>query len=253
MGRRKYAKRNKHADSHADERWLRTYADMITLLLALFIILYSISMVNVAKFKVVASTMRNAFHNSGKQVVTQHPAIIVFPPKHDPTKTKHSNAEDLQLAALKRCVDAAIAREGLRGSVSTGITRRGLVIGMRTDRVLFDVGSDQVSPKAGALLRRIAPIINSVPNALRVEGRTDKLPFRGDPYGNWRLSSDRATSVLAVLLESGYQRSQHNDIEASAFADTRPIAPTAPDGASPANRRVEVVLLRQHQLLTITP
>jgi len=271
------AKKKREA-AHADERWLLTYADMITLLMALFMVMFSIAVVNKGKFDELARSLREAFNGP----LDRGGSAVLNVGSNNPVQSSNSEldstqasfalkeaakaakatavsravmqraqaleaAQDQSLQAAKTAVDARVKALGFQSQVHTEINERGLVIRLLTDKILFGLGQTDVKPEAVPLLATIASAIDGIPNPIRVEGHTDRVPYTGDRYGNWRLSVLRAVSVLAVLGDHGLTLAHRQDVAPDGFGDTDPLV--AYDGSSlaqPLNRRVEIVVLREN-------
>jgi chemotaxis protein MotB len=246
-------KRKGHEEEHENhERWLVTYADMLTVLMALFIVLFALSVVDKQKFQKFAEGL-NGDLGSGAGVLDGGPGL---------QQSGDSVAVDLQAAitalnsqqareqaAAKEKDDLAQAREKIRqalvakhmeSSVRFEIDERGLVVTVVTDDVLFELGSAALRPTGSAVLDAIAPALKALPNQVTVEGHTDDLPIRGRFASNWELSTERATSVLRYLLDSHAVPAKR--LSAAGYADQRPLAPNTSPAARSANRRVEVIV-----------
>jgi chemotaxis protein MotB len=268
------AKKREHA--HADERWLLTYADMITLLMALFMVLFSIAVVNKGKFDELARSLREAFAgpldkggNSVLNVGTDNPTasapsqIDSMPQPIEPSSRKSGadtsanahaiaraqaldTAQERSLDAAKAVIDRRVSELGFEKQVSTQINSQGLVIRLITDKVLFDVGSSRIRPEGYPLLQVVTDAVQRLgSNPVRVNGYTDAIPYVGDPFGNERLSTDRALAVFIFMLQHGFSLKQHPDAGSGGFGDRDPVVPNdAHTGAGPRNRRVEVVVER---------
>ncbi len=220
-------------------RWLLTYADMITLLMAFFIMLYSMSILNLARFQEVALSIRSGFgeEHQGKGLAA-HGA------------SRGAGIRPLEAGgnvagvpySLIRGLRGEIERRGLEGRVLLGSDERGLVITMLSDRVLFPVGEAVIRPEAEEVLRSVASLIRQVPNDVRVEGHTCSLPVRSGPFAtNWELSTARATEVVRFLIRQGVPARR---LSAAGYADQHPAASNASESTRIRNRRVEIVLLR---------
>lgn len=246
------------------ERWLLTYADMITLLMALFMVLFSISSVNTSKFETLKEVLSDAFSprvvDGGAGVVSGGGADELDRPTPEPpipalaaipldaqssAGQRDANARDEQeeFVRLKRLLDEYARANGFAASVETEIRQRGLVIRVLTDRVLFDSGSATLKPQATPLLGQIARLVNlDVRHPVAVEGHTDPLPIATAYYpSNWELSGGRAASVVRFMAARGTGAAR---LSATGFADLRPIAANSTDQGRSRNRRVEIVLLR---------
>ena len=248
------------------ERWLLTYADMITLLLALFIVLWSISSVNISKFAQLKASLHEAL--SGKVIegssalLSGGPAVLtpqgLQTPTINPAASVNIRASILsQIASslkrqdtqnLKRVqqeVRAYVAKHGLSGRLQTSIDERGLVIRVLTDDLLFDPGQATLQPPAMPLLEHVAGLLtaNGLTNPIRVEGNTDSVPISTPQFhSNWELSTARATAVLSFLLTHGVPASR---LSVAGYADQRPIATNTTAAGRSLNRRVDLVVLRE--------
>jgi chemotaxis protein MotB len=272
-------KRKGHHEEHPDERWLLTYADMITLLMALFIVLWAMSFTDADKFNALARSLKEAFKPTimpgGSSILatggdassptpaesesaTQQKDSIVPTPN-----TPGSAAAQEAVARLKQAQALAQAKEEqdlekVKGLVETELAKskltldqskvfvdpqRGLVIRIVTDKVLFAAGAYVLEPTARPLLRHIARAIDPLPNPVRVEGYTDAVPF-GGPLGNDGLSGMRAASVLQFMESQGF-RGRFHKAEFVGHGAEDPLVPHGPGGYAPRNRRVEIVLVRR--------
>jgi chemotaxis protein MotB len=229
MARRKRA----HAGGHSNnERWLLTYADMITLLLALFIILFSISTISKVKFKVLAHEMSGGF------TATDH---------DDRPVPQKSVAEDTQsLNALAAALRAYIHQRHLTKNVDVHIEKRGVVVSLRTDSAMFKSGSAVLEPQAGEFIHAIAGFLLTPaqrPRMLKIEGNTDDVPISTPLYPtNWELSTSRAVSVTRHLSEHDGISPQR--LAAIGFSEWHPVVPNTSDANRLLNRRVDIVVLR---------
>jgi chemotaxis protein MotB len=256
--RRRQQNRRGDAGEHgggSSERWLLTYADMITLLLALFVVLFSISAVNISKFKTLKETLEQAFSphilSGGGSIIpgggskaTDHKAEAAI----DALATQRSAAatlrsEEEQFRALKAKLDAYAREHGFSAAIETTITERGLVIRLLTDHVLFESGSADLKPEAAPLLTEISSLVNlDRSHPISVEGNTDDVPISTSQFpSNWELSVARATGVVRFMIGHGVVARR---LEASGVAGERPIAPNATAEGRSRNRRVEIALLR---------
>jgi chemotaxis protein MotB len=257
-GRRRYAAEG----SHDEERWLLTYADMITLLMALFMVLFSITSVNKSKLEILSKTLQEAFsgkvlpggtsiRDSGANPKAQSPpAAAPIPAITSVVGQAGSAASTLQAAKeqdsflhLKQQIDAYASSHGLQSKVQTVIAQRGLVIRLLTDRVLFDSGAADLKPQALPVLAQVAELLRSKSTQpVMVEGHTDPVPINGSVFPtNWELSTARASRVVRSLIAGGVPAGR---LSAAGYAALHPIATNATTAGRSRNRRVEIVLLR---------
>ncbi|HEX8753132.1 MAG TPA: flagellar motor protein MotB [Solirubrobacterales bacterium] len=251
--RRRNRRRGGDEDHGGMERWLLTYADMITLLMALFMVLFSISSVNISKFKTLKEALQNAFTpkvlsgggsiipDGGAEKSAQAAATQPVPPAV--AGASSPTLETDVFLRLKRELDAYARRHGFSASIETMVTARGLVIRLLTDKVLFDSGSAVVKSEADPLLVEISHLVNVDPtHPISVEGNTDNVPISTGQYpSNWELSTARAAAVVRFMAQHGVAPKR---LEASGVAGLRPIAPNTTEAGRSRNRRVEIALLR---------
>ncbi len=253
--RRRGRKRRGGDEGHADgERWLLTYADMITLLMALFMVLFSISSVNVSKFHTLKEVLQNAFTpkvlSGGGSILPEGGAQkSAAPPTQQPvpaalaSPSTSPSVEQDEFLRLKRELDSYAQRHGFSASIETMVTSRGLVIRLLTDQVLFDSGSAVVKAEADPLLSKISDLVDVDPShPISVEGNTDDVPISTGQYpSNWELSTARAAAVVRYMASHGVAARR---LEATGVAGLRPIAPNTTEAGRSRNRRVEIALLR---------
>ncbi|MCP8967365.1 flagellar motor protein MotB [Ectobacillus ponti] len=247
------SKKKKH-DEHIDESWLIPYADMLTLLLALFIVLFAMSSVDAAKFKQMAV----AFNQELKGGTGTKEFLSEDKPKTDenlkdkqPSQTQ-SDAEKQaaeqkkkeleELKKLQGQVEQYIKDSKLSVSLQTKLTDRGLLITIM-DNALFDSGKADVKPNAVQLANQIAQLLKAAsPREIMISGHTDNVPISNSKYGsNWDLSTERAINFMKVLL--GNKDLNPAKFSAVGYGEYRPAADNATDAGRAKNRRVEVLIL----------
>jgi chemotaxis protein MotB len=260
-GRRRAA-----AEQENEERWLLTYADMITLLMALFMVLFSITSVNKSKLEILSKTLQEAFSGKvlpGGQSIRDtgaDPKSVSSPTANAPIPaitTLVSQAASPSAAAarlkeqedfrrLKRQIDEYARQKGIQDKLQTIIAQRGLVIRLLTDRVLFDSGLAELKPAASPVLSKVAEILRQERvHQVMVEGHTDTVPIAGSVFPtNWELSTARASRVVRFLIGQGVVSRR---LSAAGYAYLHPIATNVTAAGRSRNRRVEIVLLRSGQ------
>ena len=264
------ARRKRH-DDHEEhenhERWLITYADMITLLMVLFIVLFAIGQTDLKKFAQLRDSL-NGSHGgkSGTPVfdggagplqgsLNIHPkeklgvqdvAASVEQQRAEALEQKQQHdaavqKQDQTFDAAKQQIQKQLDSVGLGGTVQFHKEARGLIVTVVSDRVLFDLGSADLRPEGTQVLNGMAPALVNMPNAITIEGHTDNRPINSTLYTtNWELSTARATSVLRYLVTKGMPG---NRLAAAGYADQKPIAANDTEAHRAENRRVEVVIL----------
>lgn len=213
--------------------WMTTYADMVTLLLSLFVLLYGISNVDEAKFHGLMRSIRGGFGVlEGGLVLDTDPGLAGSP----------SEASIEQLLELMSALGEFIEMEGLEASVKVEHEDRGLIVRF-ADQVFFDLGKADLKPEAIAILKKIAPILKDIPNPIRVEGHTDNWPIKTAQFpSNWELSAHRATSVIRYMVEElGFDPAR---LSAAGYGEYRPVKPNDTAENRAMNRRVDIVIMR---------
>ena len=213
-------------------RWLLTYADMITLLLALFIILFSISTINKVKLQRLVRDLGGGFNSQD--------AI------NNPPNGMTTSASKDTLQAMQAQLQSFISSSSLQKEVQTKIQRNGkkreLVITLLSDKQLYDSGKADLKPETKVVLDQVYRELKNRTNQVRVEGNTDNVPISNAQFpSNWELSAARATGVARYLVEhdglSPYR------ISALGYGQYRPKYPNDTPAHRAANRRVDVVIL----------
>jgi chemotaxis protein MotB len=258
-----------------DERWLLTYADMITLLMALFIVMFAISSVNTSKFNALSKSLKEAFNgkvveggqsilqtggsDNGHRAPTAEAPIPAIQPliqkefakkaKEQQKKSSSGQTEQEEFQKVKAELDKYVKQHGLSSKVTTEITRRGLVIRLLTDKVLFDSGQARVKPAGKPLLKKVSSLLQvDDVHPINVEGYTDNIPIHSPIFPtNWELSTARAASVVRLLIADKVPATR---LGAVGYAQLHPLASNDTAGGRSKNRRVEIVLLRTGQTST---
>jgi chemotaxis protein MotB len=265
-----------HEEHENHERWLVSYADMMTLLMVLFIVLFAISQVDTKKFAALKTGLSAGF---GAPVAIMPGADALLDPggavapdspnlagtDGGPRKSGQASPEiavdptavaklatDTEKAAVakevnnlkkaEKALKKALAKAGLPKSATFRFDERGLVVTIATDNVLFQSGSADLEPQGRTILDAIAPTLFRLPNRLSIDGHTDSIPIHTAQFpSNWYLSSDRANGVLQYLHNlDGLPFSR---MSSTGFADTKPRLTSNDPRALAANRRVEIVVV----------
>jgi chemotaxis protein MotB len=213
-------------------RWLLTYADMITLLMAFFIMMYSMSVVSLDKFDRAATGLRAEFGPP-----TARPGAAGGRPSGRPSSAWSSSIpleEDIQ--SVEDRLQEYIGENQLEDLVRLTHERRGLVISL--------VSEAELRASALAILDRIAGLLLHLPNLVVIEGHTCDLPISTPRYpSNWELSAARACRVARYLVEQKAIPSTR--LAATGYADSRPVASNETEDGRVRNRRVHIVVLSQ--------
>jgi chemotaxis protein MotB len=263
------ARRKKHEEHTNHEAWAIPYGDLVTLLFALFTVMYAMSSVNEGKFRVLSDSLIAAFHGAPKsmqpvnigdkqpgkggdrQLVGVNPTALMklnnnlkvpgvqtgLPPK--PAEA-HRGGEGQMLLRLERAVEDAM--QALIDAKLVTVRRENLwlEIEINTD-ILFKSGVGDFSPDAAPVLDKLAEVLKPFPNPIRVEGHTDDRPIRTAAFpSNWELSAARAASVVHEFTRAGVDPLR---LEIVGFGEFHPREPNTSTEGRNANRRVSILVL----------
>ena len=269
-----------HEEEHViHERWLVSYSDMITVLMALFIVLFAISQVDQEKYIALRSSLAAGFGEGsissaalegssgvmdgttgatdgpeqgtagivdvdtglGEQAANPSPEVVQDQATVDASVLAAAQAEVAHLEQVKQQILSALTAQNLQDSVRFRVDERGLVLGLVADDVFFAQGSAQLTPTAMSVLDVASPTIVALQEPVSVEGHANTVPISGRYATNWELSSDRATQVLRHMVERDGMPGTR--IQAVGYGDTRPLVNGTGEDAMTANRRVDMVIL----------
>lgn len=265
---------HQHEDHLNHEAWAIPYADLLTLLLAFFVVMYAISSLNEGKYRVVADSLSAAFGGPPRSIKPvqvgqvqlrggdfDHPSVIDTGARRGPAQpsrvevpmpvSRREQQNQPQAAANAQASQAQLQALGdeiekaLSGLVASGLVRvrRGanfLAVEIQSD-LLFASGVATPSAAALGTIRQLAGVLRKAPNAVRVEGYTDNQPIRTAQFrSNWDLSAERATNVVYELIDSGIAPGR---LASMGYGEYQPIADNGTVAGRSANRRVELVIL----------
>lgn len=250
------AKKKHHDEGHVNhERWLVSYADMITLLMVLFVVLFAMSKTDVAKYAVLRDSLQRAFSVpvlQGNEPTSLKGAggasfvpPMISPPLEQELLAMTGAPTDARMAAALHEIRQVLLQvpvpSDTSGRVEVGASREGIVISL-AGNILFDSGKSDLKPSGMALLDTLAERLRTMPNEIRVEGHTDNVPIATPLYpSNWELSSARATTVGRYLAEQN--GIAPNRLSAAGYGEFRPVAPNDTREGRARNRRVDLVVL----------
>lgn len=257
-------RRRNRKKSGGAPKWMVTYSDMVTLILVFFILLFSMSQIDLVKFQAVSESFRNRmiFDSFPSPIPMEHPTENSSHLKSGqqsnefkkPTQLPDINDKDKEderehetkdsLHTLMEDVESFLTEHKLTNVISASRTERGVVLVLQ-ERILFDSGEANILKSGKPFLNKIGDLLTNIPNHVKVEGHTDNRPISNYRYpSNWELSGARAGSVIRYLI-------QENDLDESRFSiagygDTRPLVPNTSAKNWSQNRRVEIVILEEH-------
>jgi len=242
------------------ERWLVTYADLITLLMIFFVLMYTMSQVDANKYRAVANSLSVVLTGQALSVLeTQGPSMIegisgqLLPEGEGTVPGNQGELEEVKklIAEFIRTKDLEVSQEQKAGNTSTTKLsdyvvvyeqERGLVISFK-DALLFASGSAELTPRARKIIEKVGATLVDLPNYIRVEGHTDDLPINTVKFpSNWELSVLRASNVVHVLQEAGISAHRLSII---GYGEYRPLVPNEDAQSRAMNRRVDIVILKK--------
>ncbi|THJ17628.1 MAG: flagellar motor protein MotD [Nitrospira sp. CG24B] len=234
--------KKKHEEHENHERWLVSYADFITLLFAFFVVMYSISSVNVGKYRTVSESIKAALNPIVSPPSSPTP-LALSTSKAALTAPDSPGSKEVAIRKLRNLV------KGIKASPQLAMVRitekvNGDIVITIPDQLLFNSGEAAVRSEALRFLEGLGTAIIELNRHTRIEGHTDNVPIRTTQFpSNWELSSTRAVMVVRVLSELYGVPADH--LAAVGHAETRPLTANADAEQRAKNRRVEVVILEQ--------
>ncbi len=259
------------------DRWMITYADLITLLLIFFVILYAMSSLDTDKYKIVTGSLSETF-KSGSSILDGSNGILdtgqANPDNgttdNSSTETENGNAagganvsdeteatppsarelafreQEAKLADLMGVITKYVEDNQLGEQIFVSDKPQGIEITL-SDRFLFDVGKAELKSPAFPALQQLSGLFRDIGATISIEGHTDNTPVSSaSRYNdNWELSGARALSVLRFFLDR--EGLYPDNFQYAGYADTRPTADNTTVAGKQKNRRVEIIVLRQLQ------
>ena len=242
--------KKKHAEHVNHERWLVSYADLLTLLFAFFVVLFASSVSDKKKTAKMAAAMQTAFQQKG--IFDAHAATPPLSPGAGtsqgapspiemPVETPdHSGGQGNGNSSTRQQMEHSLAPAVQQHMIKMRNAEDGLTLSLDSAG-FFPSGSAEVRTAALPLLAQIAA---SLPQgALRIEGHTDNQPIHTDRFhSNWELSTARAAAITEVLMRESKLPPENFSI--AGYSEFHPIATNETEEGRAANRRVDIILLR---------
>jgi chemotaxis protein MotB len=221
----------------SSERWLLTYSDLITLLLAFFVMMYSVSNADLEKFRKVSVSMRQLFNPSA---VTDQIEQTQQPPQGPPTELLGGSLQE-DLVFIRSQLDPFISEQGLEQNVGVKIREEGISI-VVSDATFFASGHAELGERAYPILDKVAEVLKALPNEVRVEGHTDEIAPDGSGFAtNWDLSAARAVAVVGYLVKGAGLAPER--VYAAAYSQYRPLSDNETAEGRMKNRRAEILVI----------
>jgi chemotaxis protein MotB len=220
-----------------------SYADFVTLLFAVFVVLYAAGRAGNAKVSEISSSIAHAL--GARPTAVPVPSVNTAPPAASPLTpapaAPHADKAAAELRSSYEDLRKQLREEIAAGKMDVSIEARGVVITLR-DGAFFRSGEDVIDPSAFGSIGRMASILAPLPNKLLLEGHTDSMPIHNSRFrNNWVLSTARSAAVLS-LLESRWDIPSSR-FEIAGYADNQPTGDNETDAGRARNRRVDVVIV----------
>jgi chemotaxis protein MotB len=267
------ARKKKHEEHVSHEAWAIPYGDLVTLLFALFTVMYAMSSVNEGKFRILSDSMIAAFNGAPKSLRPlnigekepgkggEKPLVGIVPTAlikikdqrstpdgssspRDPTMTEGAASRDLPGALIRMQRQVQDAMQSLIDAKLVTVRRENMWLEIEINAdILFPSGAGEFAPAAEAVLDKLAEVLKPFPNPIRVEGHTDDRPIRTTAFpSNWELSAARAASVVHQFTRQGIDPLR---LEIVGFGEFHPRQPNDTSEGRNANRRVVVLVLEE--------
>lgn len=233
-----------------DESWLIPYADLLTLLLALFIVLFAMSSVDAVKFQMLSKAFNDVF--SGGTGVFEFQSPMPEGQMESPDERKEdvekndqkaeAAKDQMELMELQKKVNSYIEDKKLKDKLNTSLTDEGLLLTIR-DNVLFESGRAEVRSTDMNIANEIADLlIMEPPRNIIISGHTDNVPIKNARYeSNWELSVMRAVEFMKIILKN--EKLDPRWFSAKGFGEFQPVATNETAEGKARNRRVEILIL----------
>jgi chemotaxis protein MotB len=267
----------KHAAAHEEEhenheRWLVTYADMITLLMVLFIVLFAMSQVDQRKFNALKEGLAAGFGQStsvldGSESILDEPGTSAAEPidprrvedtpqiseikvnaisqtqqMQDDQQYAEAATEASRLLHVQKRIMKALKAHGLQGDVRTTIDGRGLTVSLVSRNVVFQPNVATLTPRGREIVQTVAPVLRDIPDKLQIEGHTNQAPGAPKYYAtDWDLSTARAVTVLRYLNEQ--ENVPAARLAAVGYGHIKPLVDPDKPGSQWLNKRVDIVVM----------
>ncbi|MCK6075630.1 flagellar motor protein MotB [Paenibacillus silvae] len=279
MSRRSKRRTKRETADHRD-RWMITYADLITLLLIFFVIMYAMSNLDTGKYDVVTQSLQSTFNKSNSilelgnglgdtpgQTISKTPSAQVQGESDNKQENPASDSEkdtpddtnrpltereeqfrtqEQELQNLFNVITQYIEDNKLENQIYVADKPQGISITL-SDRFLFDQGQAALKKDAAPTLSKLASLFRNLQMVVSIEGHTDNVPIGANSTykDNWELSGERALSILRFFLDK--EKLDPDHFQYAGYADTRPTGDNKTPAGRQKNRRVEITVLRQLQ------
>ncbi|HAE61913.1 MAG TPA: chemotaxis protein MotB [Eubacteriaceae bacterium] len=249
MSRERRRKKSENGSSGGAPAWMATFSDMMTLLLTFFILLYSISTVDVQKFKDISYSLQAVLMGEGQPTIFEGQETTTDIPLEDQDKVVQDILEQstIKEETLKMYaqVQEYVNEHGLEADVNVSLNRSGVFVDIK-EAILFESGEADLKTGGKEILNQLEGLFLQFPNEIVVEGHTDNVPIKTASYPtNWELSADRAVTVVRYLCEE--KSVPERRLSAIGYGEHRPIADNDTASNRALNRRVNLLIIMDEE------
>lgn len=236
-----------HEEAENDERWLITYADMITLLMVFFIVLFSMANTDLKKFAAVSKSMSKAFNVIAFESSGAFGGSMVGESsggsasgEADPAVIPRTQQQKDFMAVTAELTEYA-TQANLASDISVNATMEGMIISL-SNRLIFESGSAELKSDAQEALHKVAEVLREIKNPVRIVGHTDDTPTNDARYPtNWELSVARSVAIVRFLIEK--EQFAPEQLLAAGKAEFDPIDPNITVEGRMRNRRADIIII----------
>ncbi len=235
-------KRKKKASSSEGGGWLVTFSDLMTLLLAFFVLLFSMSSINESKYEALINSIQNALTGTNgptifNQFIDQSEDSAAIGDLD--IQTEIDNNEQSTTEQLENVVTDYLSGEGLDSEVSIHIVEEGILLDVK-ENIFFDLGKTEIKPESIETLARLGNLFAEFNDPVRVIGHTDNIPINTGQYpSNWELGASRACAIVRYYVRQGFDAGR---FVCTSYGDTQPIATNDTEEGRLQNRRVNFLI-----------
>jgi chemotaxis protein MotB len=241
------SKKKQHHEEHVDEAWLLPYSDMLTLLLALFIVMFAMGQTDSAKLQAMSKSFNIIF--AGGSGVMQRDGNSMIPMESEggegtASGVYNTKTEEDKMTEIKKMLEQEIGKEGYSDKVKVNLTSEGLEIAIQ-DAVLFKSGEAEIRSDVSPLLSKLSDMLHDLENKVKIVGHTDNVPIKNARFpSNWELSATRAINVMNYMVTSTGISANRASIEA--HGEYAPKYDNNTEDGRAKNRRVEIIVIRKY-------
>ncbi|OOM78493.1 motility protein B [Clostridium puniceum] len=238
------SKKKQHHEEHVDEAWLLPYSDMLTLLLALFIVMFAMGQTDQAKLQAMSKSFNVIFSGGSGVMMQDGSSMVPMDGEGGQAEVYNAKTEEDKMTEIKKMLEQEIGKEGYSDKVKVNLTSEGLEIAIQ-DAVLFRSGEAEIMNDVSPLLSKLSTMLHDLDNKVKIVGHTDNVPISNGKFrSNWDLSAMRAINVMNYMVTSTGITADRASIEA--HGEYMPKYDNSTEDGRAKNRRVEIIVIRKY-------